>query len=366
MTRSGGIHVFIGTKAQYIKTAPLLRLMDERGVPYRLVDSGQHAELSVGLRRELGVREPDVSIGGGQDVNSIGEAVAWAAKLAARGLRTRRAVRRDVFGGSGGVCLVHGDTPSTLLGALLARRAGLRMAHLEAGLRSGRLLHPFPEELIRVLTMRLADVLFAPHEEACGNLERMGPRGTVVELPANTTVEALRYALGGLEAPGGGPALVTTHRVENLTRRSRLRRLVGYVTGIAEREPVQFVAHGPTLKVLRSRGLVHRLRDAGVVLMPLMSHGEFAARLARARFVITDGGSIQEECHYLGVPTLLWRKHTERPEGLGRNVVLSGYSDGTVRQFLAAPEEHRRPPVAADQRPSRVVLAYLHRVVRSA
>lgn len=365
MTRPGAIHVFIGTKAQYIKTAPLLRLMDQRGVPYRLVDSGQHAELSVELRRELEVRPPDAAFGGDRDVNSIAEAVAWAAKLAARGLRTRRAVLDDVFGGRAGVCVVHGDTPSTLLGTLLARRAGLRVAHLESGLRSGRLLHPFPEEMIRVLTMRLADVLFAPHEEACRNLARMRPGGSVVELPANTTVEALRHALGGLEAPGGGPALVTTHRVENLTRRRRLRRLVGYVTELAERQPVEFVAHGPTLKALRATGLVERLRDAGAVLRPLMSYAEFAAHLARARFVITDGGSIQEECHYLGVPTLLWRKRTERPEGLGRNVVLSGYSDQKVRGFLAAPEEHRRPPLTADESPSRVILARLRRLVRS-
>lgn len=350
------LHVFIGTKAQYIKTAPLLRLMDARGVEYRLLDSGQHADLAVGLREELEVRAPDATFGGDGDVESMGQAVVWAARLASKLLHGRNRLLRDVFGGLGGVCVVHGDTPTTLITALLARRAGLRVAHLEAGLRSGRLLHPFPEEIVRILVMRIADLLFAPHDRARRNLEEMGVRGTVVPLPANTTLESLRHALGELKAPGDGPAVVTSHRVENLTRARRLRQLVGHVCDVAEREPVIFVAHGPTRRALRSSGLDGELRRAGVDLRPLARHREFVALLARARFVITDGGSIQEECFYLGVPTLLWRKRTERPEGVGRNAVLSGYDAETVRAFLEAPEEHRRRPVKTDVRPSEVIL----------
>ena len=84
------IHVFLGTKAQYIKTAPLLRLMDERGVPYRLIDSGQHAALSTGLRAELGVREPDYVLGGSKDITTVPQAMAWSASLATRPLRHER------------------------------------------------------------------------------------------------------------------------------------------------------------------------------------------------------------------------------------------------------------------------------------
>lgn len=360
----GTIHVFIGTKAQYIKTAPLLRLMDERGVGYRLVDSGQHAELTERLREELDVRAPDAVFGGDRDVTSIPEAVAWAAKLASRLPLSRRTLRREFFDGRGGVCVVHGDTPTTLLSLLVGRRAGLQVAHLEAGLRSGSLLHPFPEELIRIVVMRFADVLFAPSPEARRNLEEMQPRGAIVELPANTTLEAVRHAVGDLDASGDGPALVTTHRVENLARPSRLRRLVGYVEDVARREPVQFVAHGPTLRALESSELDDRLEETGVEVVRLLPHDEFVTRLARARFVITDGGSIQEECYYLGVPTLLWRKRTERPEGIGENVVISGYDDQTVRRFLADPQQYRRSPMEVDSEPSRLILDHLQREVR--
>ncbi|MEX2504220.1 MAG: UDP-N-acetylglucosamine 2-epimerase, partial [Egicoccus sp.] len=331
------IHVFLGTKAQYIKTAPLLRLLDARGIEYRLIDSGQHAALSVGLREELGVRHPDHVLASGVDITSIPQAALWAAKLFARLLDGRK-LRREVFGGQGGVCVVHGDTPSTLLSTLMARRAGLQVAHLEAGLRSKHLLHPFPEELIRVVVMRIAHLLFAPDADAVANLRKMRVRGKIVPLPGNTVAEALDHELDaatrsgsdpeveveaadepadtgtaapadGTAAPADGtaaadtgpaapdaPAIVTMHRVENLNRRERVEALVATVERIAADRPVRFVQHGPTIDTLRKRGLDARLRDAGVDLVPLAPHGQFVAMLDAAPFVITDGGSIQEEC----------------------------------------------------------------------
>lgn len=353
---AGGLHVFVGTKAQYIKTAPLLRRMDRQGVEYRLIDSGQHAELSPRLRDDLGVREPDAVFAGAGDVESIYQALAWTARLGRHALRPRSAVVSDVFGGKKGICVVHGDTPTTLITTLLAIRAGLKVAHLESGLRSHDLLHPFPEEIIRIAVMKMADLLFAPHQEARDNLDEMSVRGRVVALPANTTVEALRHSLGDLSAPGDGPVLVTCHRVENLTRRGRLRRLVELVTEIARRKPVEFVTHGPTERALRSAGLEEVLLDSGVEVRPLMRHREFARRLARAQLVITDGGSIQEECYYLGIPTLLWRKTSERPEGLGRNVVVSKYDDKRIREFLDSFEAYRCPPLGGELEPSREIL----------
>lgn len=351
------IHVFLGTKAQYIKTAPLLRLLAQHDVDHRLIDSGQHARLSASLRAELGVRPPDVVLGGVDDVISIGGALRWAAGLTRR-LWSAPNVRRDVFGDRGGVCVVHGDTPSTLLAALLARRAGLPVAHLEAGLRSGSLRHPFPEEATRQLVMRLSTRLFAPSAVAMGNLRLLRLEQRSVQLPSNTIVEALRTSLP--EAPPlPGPAIVSLHRVENLTSRRRVGRLVATLERQVARTPVRFVLHAPTATMLRRRGLYGRLTDAGVQLTPLVSHRSFVTMLAAAPLVITDGGSIQEECALLGVPTLLWRARTERPDGLDGNVVLSQYRTRIIVAFLADPERYRRRPADLDGRPSEQILAEL-------
>jgi UDP-N-acetylglucosamine 2-epimerase len=353
------IHVFLGTKAQYIKTAPLLRVLDRAGVEYRLIDSGQHGALSVGLRKELGVRAPDHVLGADRDVETIPQAIRWALGLAWR-LVARRRLFAEVFGGRGGVCVVHGDTPSTLLSTLMARRAGLYVAHLEAGLRSGHLLHPFPEELIRVVVMRLADVLFTPDQEAIDNLARMRVSGAVVPLPGNTVVEALQHELElRPDAEPDGPVIVTMHRVENLNRRERVEQLIATVERIAAERPVRFVQHGPTIDTLRRRGWAHRLERAGVDIRSLAPHGAFVSMLASAPYVITDGGSIQEECALLGTPTLLWRGATERGDGLGRNVVLGHYDQARVDGFLADPQAYRHLPSDTGAKPSEVALSHL-------
>ena len=365
------IHVFIGTKAQYIKMVPLLRCMDAAGVAYRLIDSGQHATLAASLRSELGVREPDLQMGAGRDVVSIAQALRWSLGLAGR-LLSRSRLRREVFGGHDGVCVVHGDTPSTLLGALMAKRAGLDVAHVEAGLRTFRWFHPFPEEIVRVLTGRMSDVLFAPGPEAASNLRDAAVKGRVVEQSANTVLEAVRDALGtrwgaleqvhdrrGVE-PGtpASPAVVTMHRVENLYRRSRRSALVDLATDLVAHGPVRWVVHGPTEQTLAG-GVRTRLVDAGVELVPLLGYREFLANLAAAPFVITDGGSIQEECALLGVPTLVWRDRTDRPDGLGENVVLSHYDATIVGEFLNDPQRYRRRPRPLELSPSEQILAEL-------
>lgn len=350
------IHVFIGTKAQYIKTAPLLRLMDERAVPYRLIDSGQHAALAKVLRTELGVREPDHLMGGDRDVTSIPQAIRWALGLASKLVRGGR-IRRDVFGGEGGICVVHGDTPSTLLSTLMARRAGLKVAHLEAGLRSWRRLHPFPEELIRIVVMRLAGILFAPDSESVANLKRMRIKGKIVPLDANTSVEAVRHVQP--ESGRSGPAIVTMHRVENLHRASRVGGFVELVLRLAAEMPVRFVMHEPTKTALANGEHLDALEAAGVEMVSLVSHGEFVAMLAAAPLVITDGGSIQEECALLGVPTLLWRERSERPNGIGTNVVLARYDLKEAGRFIADHPSLRAEPDLPAVSPSAQILTEL-------
>jgi UDP-N-acetylglucosamine 2-epimerase len=347
-TPSPAVCAFIGTKAQYIKTAPVLRALSEVGVPYRLLDSGQHAALAAGLRQELGLPEPDVRLGGDRDVTTVAGALRWALGLASL-LASRRRLTEEVFGPGAELVLVHGDTPSTLLATLLARRAGLRVAHLEAGLRSRSLLHPFPEELIRLVVMRLSHLLFAPSEEAVGNLAAMrGLRGRVVPVEGNTSADAVaRLGIDGAAVkPCSGPAVVTMHRVENLHRRGAVDGFVALVERIAARWPVRFVVHGPTEEVLGRSGALARLDAAGVERSPLLAHAEFVELLAAAPLVVTDGGSIQEECALLGVPTLLWRARTERSDGLGANVVLSRYDLAVADAFLADPDRWRRPPLA--------------------
>ena len=360
------IHVFVGTLAEYIKLAPLLWRMESAGLPYRLIDSGQHADRSESFRDELGLRAPDYAMGGRRSVDSVPAALWWAAGLGCRLARPRQ-LDRTVFGGCSGICVVHGDTPTALIGALMAKRAGLALAHVEAGLRTHRWLHPFPEEIVRVAVDRLADLLFAPDGTAAEELRKRRVKGRIITGSSNTISDALRAALEPPAEGGAGshssphrprPVVVTMHRVENLHRRRRRQGLVRVITRLAQTTPVRWYVHEPTRRALRSADQAV-LEASGVELVPMVPYAEFVRALARAPFAITDGGSIQEECALLGVPVLLWRDRTDRADGLGENAVLSRYDSGVVDAFLADPERFRHARRLPQASPSQEILEVL-------
>jgi len=336
----------------------VLRELDRRGLPYRLIETGQHGAYLPVLRERLGIRDPDLRLGGQSDADTLPAAIRWALGLVWL-LVSRRRLRAWVFGDRGGICLVHGDTPSTLLATLMARRAGIPVAHLESGLRSGSFRHPFPEELIRVLVMRRSAVCFAPEVSAAENLRSMGVRARIVETSGNTGLEALRDAVADVE-PASGPVVATLHRVENLHRPERLDGFLALLGRLAaEGHPVTFVVHPPTDGVLARGSRRSAVEGFGVTTSDLMPYGDFVTMLAAAPFVITDGGSIQEECARLGVPTLLWRDRTERPDGVGESVLVSQYDNVLVDGFLADLKQWRRPRRLGDERPAAEVVDVL-------
>lgn len=341
--QTGALHIFCGTAAEYLKLAPVLRELDRRGLTYRLIDSGQHFDSARTVREQLGLREPDIQLGSGQEVDTLADAIRWLFSLLPALLSPRR--RTAVFGGRQGICLVHGDTVSTLMATLIARRAKLDVGHVEAGLRSHSLFHPFPEELVRVLVMRRADLLFAPDATAAQNLAQMGVAGRVVPLAANTMLESLQLSLGSrVVSRRDGPVVMTLHRVENLHRKRRRDGFVRLALQIQRTWGVLLVLHPATRAKLGATGELRLLEAAGVTMVDTLAHREFVAAVAQARFVVTDGGSIQEECAALGIPCLLWRRRTERPDGLGGPVVVSRHDQSIVSQFLAQFEQLRRPP----------------------
>lgn len=357
------IHIAIGTKAQLIKMSPIIQRLEASGTPYRLIDLGQHAETTQKLRAELGIREPDVKLSNSGNVTQLSQGIVWMLRLALKGLK-RKTLRAEVFADTDGYCLIHGDTASTLLALWLAKCAGIKVVHVEAGLRSHRLLQPFPEELIRILVMHGSDLLFAPSHWAFANLQEMGLGERSVQLSANTSLEACRYSQAKQIETGLGSepyALVTTHRLENIFSRERLQLLIETLEQIAKTMRVVFVQHPPTIQRIEALGLRQSF-DAvpGIHFLEIVSHGHFISLLHGASFVISDGGSIQEECYYLDKPCLLLRNVTERLEGLGENAVLGDFDRPTIERFLQSwPSLRRKTPVPDGASPALEILRAL-------
>ncbi len=362
------IHVCYGTQAELIKLAPILRELDARGVPHRVIDTGQHFAQTESLRPQLGLRPPDCVLWSGRGVYSKARAALWSAEILARCLLDRPRLRRQAFAPGPGVVVVHGDTMSTMLLSAMARMLGLVLAHVESGLRSYRWLHPFPEEIIRVIANRWARLLLAPGDWAADNLRRMKVKGRIVTLPANTGKDALDYVLSqpcaGAAIPPQPYALASIHRFETVTSPACTRKAVEVVIGAARRLRVVWPLHTVTRAAIERAGLMPSLQAANVELRDIQPYAHFAVLLREASFVIADGGSIQEESWFLDKPCLLLRHATERQEGLGENVVLSRWDAGVIEQFLANPQNHRRRTAPSDESPSRRVVDELLRLER--
>ena len=332
------IHFFVGTTAELIKLMPVMLELRRRDLPYRYIDAGQHAETTASLRKHFKLAEPDVTIGSrANDVATIRAGLKWLLRMATLSVQPRARITRDLFHREAGICVIHGDTASTLLGCLLARRAGLRVAHIEAGLRSGNYFNPFPEEIIRVTCMRLCDYLFAPSQAAVSNLLAMRLKGQIVPLPANTALDAIRIAqTSPFNQKRPAPyAVATCHRLETIMSKRRLSAVLEMLRTASRAVPVLFVQHQPTQKAMARWGLNASLNGFRIEPLPPQPYLEFVGLLRHAEFVLTDGGSIQEECSYLGIPCFLMRHCTERVEGLGENVVIGGYDSGKLLSFLA-------------------------------
>jgi UDP-N-acetylglucosamine 2-epimerase (non-hydrolysing) len=351
------IHVFLGTKAQLIKMAPVMIELQNRNIPYNFIFSGQHQATVQNIREEFGLKDPDITLYTGRDITGIFQMMIWSIQIVLFSFRNRKTVWQ---GDSKGIVVNHGDTFSTLIGSILARLSGHRSAHVESGLRSYNLLHPFPEEITRILTFKLSNIYFAPGQWALTNLVRY--RGVKVDTIHNTLLDSLRISENAVieaivEVPRTAFAVVSIHRFENIFSREKLTEIVKLLKQISTTTPLLFILHKPTEKNLRKYHLIQQLEDCpGIELRPRYSYFQFIKLIKHASFVVTDGGSNQEECYYMGKPCIILRAASERQEGLGVNAIICNYDYNMIRQIAEDPVKYNTPPVISIVSPSAIIV----------
>lgn len=361
MVNSKQFHIVIGTKAQLIKMAPIMVKLQKRNISYRFILTGQHQETMEKLRENFGIKQPDIVLYQGKDITGILQMAYWLVRILIKTVVKKQAV----FGqtSSRDIILVHGDTFSTLLGALMGKISGMQIAHIESGLRSFNWFHPFPEELTRLFVFRLAHIYFCPGKWALDNLRHY--RGRKVDTRYNTLLDALHLANKNPGQTNGNKpqekyAICTLHRFENIFRKERLRWIVETIIEISRQQKILFILHLPTKKQLEKYGLLATLaRAKNIELRPRYDYFDFLALIQQSEFVISDGGSNQEECFYLGKPCLLLRNHSERQEGIGKNVIVSQYDPKIITAFVRNYQAYQLPPFHPDISPTQLIVESL-------
>ncbi|HVS26439.1 MAG TPA: UDP-N-acetylglucosamine 2-epimerase [Burkholderiales bacterium] len=317
--------------------APVILEIERRGLPFCLVFTGQHKETIDNLIADFGIQTERKYLYTGKEITGLVHMGWWFVRCLWQCLRhadeflPRTQKKKNAI-------LVHGDTFSTLLGAVVGKLRGITVAHIEAGLRSGNIFHPFPEELTRRAVFRLSDLAFCPGEWSYNNMEKYSARR--INTGHNTLLDALAIALAAPQKtdapfPAKAYGIISIHRFENIFSRRRLARIIRLLEKAAAQHPLVFVLHPATRKKLTQFNLLAGLEaNPRIKLLPRMGYVEFVQLIQRARFVVTDGGSNQEELSYLGIPTLLMRKATERQEGLQTTATLCAYDENILEQFL--------------------------------
>lgn len=353
------ILVVFGTTGELIKLAPVLLRLEEREHPYLLATTGQQVQQIPKFLGQFGLRQPDAWLGRGargRDLRVNGDIPRWLATVLVTYARRRGAFRRALLDGPGKpLVLVHGDTMTTVLGAFMGRGLGTLVAHIESGLRSYSLRHPFPEELNRRLATTAAALHYAPSAWAASNLTR----GEVVDTGSNTIRDSLDLVAGGepsVELPDQPFGVVSLHRFELLNSRRLLTETLEVLAEAAQQTPMLFIDHPVTAAAIERWGLQHLFDPHRLRHIPRLLFFDFVRIVRRSAFVVTDSGGSQEECFYLDIPCLVHREKTERREGLGENVLLSGMRADVLRDFLADPGHFRRHTSLPVASPSTVIV----------
>ena len=348
------LHV-VGARPNFPKLAPVHRAATAAGLTQSVVHTGQHYDdaLSASFFRDLGIRPPDVNL----EVGSLSHA-QQVARIMERFEPVLERERPDWL-------VVYGDVNSTAAAALVAAKAGVRIAHVEAGLRSYD--RRMPEEINRIVTDRLADLLLAPSRDAVETLRAEGEPDNEIAFVGNVMIDSLFFALDDAKRtrfresrglPHGKAVVVTLHRPSNVDDPDRLRAIMAALGAIAAERPVVFPAHPRTAERLRAA----RIDVGSVCVLEPVRYLEMLDLVEGAGAVVTDSGGLQEETTALGVPCFTVRENTERPitvsEGTNRLVPDPGQLRDAV--LSARRPEHPPRPDGWDGRASeRIVRAFV-------
>lgn len=343
------IFFFVGTEAELIKVFPVMLAVQGLGVNYKLIASGQNDIANSRILQRALNKQVDLAL---SDEASIQKSALGLIKWFLKTKRTAAAKIRAAFPEadfSKSIFVVHGDTVSTYMGAAVGKKLGAAVAHVEAGLRSHHLLNPFPEEIDRILTSRKANMHFAPGQIYCENLKK---KSGVVNTNHNTIIDSLSFSA---QIPAENESLNTLsgknffvyvlHRQENLANTNFLAQATRQAIELSAKLHAVVVLHKPTEIAFEKAGLLSEMQEnPNITLLPRMDYFDFMKLLHMAKFVVTDGGSNQEELHYMGKPTLIMRSHTERQQGLGTNAKLYGGDVGAICRFYSEYESMASPP----------------------
>jgi len=327
------ITIIAGARPNFIKIAPIIKVIEKKqsdgaSISYRLVHTGQHYDknLSDTFFEELKIPFPDVNL----DVKSGSQAEQTAAIMIA--------FEKELIKNPTDLVLVVGDVNSTMACAIVAKKLNIKVAHVEAGIRSGDL--SMPEEINRIVTDSITDYFFTTTKYASQNLEKLGVNSSNIHFVGNVMIDTLIQNLNNISQPifwnennlkAGNYIILTLHRPSNVDEEQSLIKLLEGIDSMVEDKIVIFPIHPRTKSILKEK----KLNLKNILFVEPQSYLNFIYLIKNSFAVITDSGGISEETTVLGIPCFTLRNTTERPETIeiGTNHLVGASIDNLKKVF---------------------------------
>ena len=353
------IHFIIGTRAQLFKMTPIMLECEKRGLEWRWVYAAQHKETFDQTLKFFGLPKADyVVVDWDTEAKTIAKFLYWMWKMTLGLLKSKQTLAG--LTGKGHILLTHGDTNTTVFGALIGKLTRTPVMHVESGLRSFNIFNPFPEEINRIITFRLSDYYACPGEWAMSNVDKF--KGVKINTHENTQLDVLEYGLKNIdkatiELPKEKYVVLSTHRFENVYNKDNFDMILKIAEYAAKKHKVIMPQHPVTTGQIDKLGFRERLEsNSQFIFMPRLEYENYLKAIVDSEFVMTDGGGNQEELYHLGKPTLLLRNKTERQEGIGETALLSKLDFTAAKKFIDNYTKYQRPKSEGRMSPTKIIV----------
>lgn len=366
------VFIFIGTTAELIKLAPVIEKLNQRKIKFTVIASRQNDIRFDEFLSIVGKLDIIYAVTPKSTDSSIVQFISWGIRTFFSLLLGLRRQFKDL-NKLNSYFIIHGDTVSSLMGSLVAKIYGLTLVHIESGLRSFNFFEPFPEEICRYIVSKLADIHFCPNAWCVNNLKHI--KGEKIDTKQNTLIETFLSAIkneshnpvvDNIQKRSKKYYVLVVHRQEHIFFViKQMQRILSYIFRLTPKNLLcVFLVHDQSARFITALDLIipKETKD-NMIKIGRLPYGDFITLLQGSEFVITDGGSNQEELYYMGKPCLILRKYTERIEGLQSNVVLSKLRIPIIRHFIKNYVQYKKSPVTITKRPSSIIVDYLYKQI---
>jgi UDP-N-acetylglucosamine 2-epimerase (non-hydrolysing) len=313
---------FLGTKAQFIKTIPVINTVDDQMFNIYLYNTCQHEDITKQQIKSISNKFTHIKLLKNQiSAKNIYQILSWFIKAIAACLNKKVKLNKT----ESSLCIIHGNTLSTVIGVFWGKLNKIKILHIEGGYRSFNWLKPFPEELIRYWVSKSSDYVICFDGESEENLKAMKIKGEIIRISRNTIFDTIPQQL---EVDKGNSKLViSVHRNENVYSTKVLGDLVNLIIELRKNyfKNVIWYVHKHTKSNLIKKNFLNKLTANNILIKPLLEHNLFIKELHMANCVLTDGESVLEECSIIGVPTYALLNSLENESANAKNILVSKY-----------------------------------------